>query len=280
MPTDIALEETVTRSQLYDLVWAHETKILANRLGISGSLVGRVCRRWLIPKPGRGDWQQMQAGQIIARPKLAATPTDEANPVVLELRADGRYGTRVPRKARTPRPKQDALADYFEKQRVEQQREQEKRDREQTKLFELVSGPACRHLFVIERWQAAYDINMALHPALSFEDTPAVHLECRYLLPERRRGQRMAIELRFRLQRADALSGPLSDDLGNVHFRKRSAYLDLAQDKSAMVCAALAGGMLRIIDLEAVKDTGGYETIRQAQLRSRTYDGAEDHVSA
>jgi hypothetical protein len=62
------------RNALYEEVWTTPMQRLAEKYGISDVGLAKVCRKLSIPRPGRGDWARIAAGQIVARtplPKLS-----------------------------------------------------------------------------------------------------------------------------------------------------------------------------------------------------------------
>jgi hypothetical protein len=69
---------TLTREELYDLVWSEPMWTLAQRFGLSDVGLAKTCRRFRIPVPGRGYWQQKQAGQAVRPPRLPTLPTSLA----------------------------------------------------------------------------------------------------------------------------------------------------------------------------------------------------------
>jgi hypothetical protein len=61
---------TLTREELYDLVWAKPVVRLAKEFGISNVAVAKACRRHKIPLPGRGYWRQLETGKKVSRQPL------------------------------------------------------------------------------------------------------------------------------------------------------------------------------------------------------------------
>ncbi|NTF35021.1 hypothetical protein [Rhizobium skierniewicense] len=53
---------TITREQLYDLVWNVPVRHAARQLGISNVYLARICRYLDVPKPGLGWWAKKYAG--------------------------------------------------------------------------------------------------------------------------------------------------------------------------------------------------------------------------
>lgn len=62
---------TVSREDLYELVWSKPMRELAKDFGISDVGLAKRCRRLGIPVPGRGYWARLDAGQQPYRPKLS-----------------------------------------------------------------------------------------------------------------------------------------------------------------------------------------------------------------
>jgi hypothetical protein len=61
---------TLSRDDLYELVWSKPMTELAKDFGISDVALAKRCRRLGIPVPGRGYWARVDAGQTPYRPKL------------------------------------------------------------------------------------------------------------------------------------------------------------------------------------------------------------------
>jgi hypothetical protein len=62
--------ETMTREELFELVWTTPMSKLAVRFGVSDVALAKTCARYNIPRPGRGYWQQISAGTKPRRPRL------------------------------------------------------------------------------------------------------------------------------------------------------------------------------------------------------------------
>lgn len=71
MPEEpLPLPPTLTRQQVYDLVWAEPVRKLAPRFGVSDVAVAKLCRNHDIPLPPRGYWAKLAAGKKVARTPL------------------------------------------------------------------------------------------------------------------------------------------------------------------------------------------------------------------
>ncbi|MDO8912188.1 MAG: hypothetical protein Q7V13_10075 [Phenylobacterium sp.] len=62
---------TLTRQELYDLVWADPIRTLAATYGISDVWLKKVCAGAQIPTPDRGYWAKLAAGKPVVRAKLS-----------------------------------------------------------------------------------------------------------------------------------------------------------------------------------------------------------------
>ena len=105
-------ERTLTREQLYELVWKDPTRTVAGRLGISDVGLGKICRKLHVPRPWRGYWREKETGQRPRQPRLPPWPAHAGKePEAITFRAVSPSDSSPPR---SPEP-----------QTVQQQREYE-----------------------------------------------------------------------------------------------------------------------------------------------------------
>ncbi len=69
---------TLTREELYDLIWAEPVARVAKRYGLSGAGLRKLCLRQGIPVPPRGHWAKVAAGQQTTRPPMQPTTKPRA----------------------------------------------------------------------------------------------------------------------------------------------------------------------------------------------------------
>lgn len=62
----------VSRTKLYDEVWAEPMTKVAARHEVSSSFLARVCDRMNVPRPPRGYWKKLEVGKAPPRPELPA----------------------------------------------------------------------------------------------------------------------------------------------------------------------------------------------------------------
>ena len=58
---------TITRTQLYELVWTTPIQKLATRFGLSDVGLAKVCKRHKIPRPPRGYWAKLANGKRVRK---------------------------------------------------------------------------------------------------------------------------------------------------------------------------------------------------------------------
>src|SRR5262245_5175904 len=63
-------QKTVTREELHRLVWSSPMVQLAERFGCSDVALAKLCKRMDVPRPGRGYWAQLAAGQCPTKTPL------------------------------------------------------------------------------------------------------------------------------------------------------------------------------------------------------------------
>ena len=64
------MHERWNRDELYKEVWAEPVQRVAERYGVSGNAIGKVCRKMNIPVPGRGYWAKKDSGQHVTQRPL------------------------------------------------------------------------------------------------------------------------------------------------------------------------------------------------------------------
>ncbi len=78
---------TISRSELYQLIWAEPTTKVSPRFGLSDVGLAEVCKRYDIPRPPVGYWVQKQFGK---QPAQTPLPPAAENLQVIEFRPEER----------------------------------------------------------------------------------------------------------------------------------------------------------------------------------------------
>src|ERR1700733_36249 len=71
---------TLTREELYSLVWAKPMTEVSRDFQISDRALAKICARRQVPVPPRGYWAKKSAGKDVSQlplPELAARPQPE-----------------------------------------------------------------------------------------------------------------------------------------------------------------------------------------------------------
>jgi hypothetical protein len=81
---------TLTRQELYDLVWTDAMRTVAAAYGVSDVWLKKVCAKGDIPTPDRGYWAKLAAGRPVVRAKLPPRGPGMPN-LVSVTKADHRW---------------------------------------------------------------------------------------------------------------------------------------------------------------------------------------------
>jgi hypothetical protein len=79
---------TLTRKELYDLVWAEPLSRLAKKYKISDNGLRKICKRMNITIPAMGYWQKIQYGKQVIVTKLPAK-YEEKDEITLGEKGEG-----------------------------------------------------------------------------------------------------------------------------------------------------------------------------------------------
>lgn len=77
--------KSLTRKELYDLVWTKPIMEIAKDYGLSDRGLGKFCTKHNIPVPPRGHWRKVECGQKISKPKLSSMKNNDED-IILEPR--------------------------------------------------------------------------------------------------------------------------------------------------------------------------------------------------
>ena len=69
----------ISRSELYELVWSEPKTNLAEKFGVSGVVLTKVCKKHEIPYPAAGYWVKKQHGKEVPKTPL---PNRNHNPEI------------------------------------------------------------------------------------------------------------------------------------------------------------------------------------------------------
>lgn len=98
---------TLTREELYELVWSKPLVELAQDFGLSDVAVAKRCRKLGVPVPGRGYWARVAAGQTPRQSRLKAREDEPMDYAALTFEAPR---DETPEENRPPAtPEQSAL---------------------------------------------------------------------------------------------------------------------------------------------------------------------------
>ena len=58
-------KKSMTRRELYDLVWSIPITKLSKKYGLSDVGFAKICKKYNIPRPPRGYWARIASGQTL-----------------------------------------------------------------------------------------------------------------------------------------------------------------------------------------------------------------------
>lgn len=91
---------TISRNQLYELVWMRPIATLAQDFGISPNTLAKICDRMLVPHPGRGHWAKAASNREAPQP-LPDVPSGDRRSITLCSESNSKLSRR-PRSRMTP----------------------------------------------------------------------------------------------------------------------------------------------------------------------------------
>lgn len=74
---------TMTRRELYDLVWGEPVVKLAKRFQLSDRGLAKLCARYRVPRSGRGYWAKKAHGKSVRKTPLPRLK--EEKPVTIDI---------------------------------------------------------------------------------------------------------------------------------------------------------------------------------------------------
>ncbi|MGE5546435.1 MAG: hypothetical protein ACM33T_06035 [Solirubrobacterales bacterium] len=101
-------QQTLTREQLYSLVWSEPIQRLAARFGISDVGLAKNCRAMHIPLPPRGYWAKLKAGQKPLVTRLLSPPKGTPLAMTVRVLEAGEVQVRKPKPKASPDPEVEA----------------------------------------------------------------------------------------------------------------------------------------------------------------------------
>jgi hypothetical protein len=145
---------SLTREQLYELVWSKPMQHLAKDYGISDRAMAKLCARNQVPVPPRGYWAKKSSGHKVVRPPLPAFVAKE--------------------KPESEPPEQEVQKPAKKKAKLSNGRE----DREK-KIKQIIRDHRCRlsnnirYSILIDGWSCDYSfgLNSMFNPLRPYKDS-------------------------------------------------------------------------------------------------------------
>lgn len=87
---------TLTRDELYKLVWETPMSRLSERFGLSGNGLAKICRRLDVPYPPRGYWAKLAAGKKVKATALTKAKSGIPSSVTIHRKAPAKVEELAP----------------------------------------------------------------------------------------------------------------------------------------------------------------------------------------
>lgn len=78
------MNHTLSRRELYDLVWVRPMIKVAAEFGISDVGLNKICKRHRVPVPGRGYWAKLAAGKKVAKAPFRELADERLSQVAIQ----------------------------------------------------------------------------------------------------------------------------------------------------------------------------------------------------
>jgi hypothetical protein len=88
---------SLTREQLYDLVWSEPLQRLSQQIGISDVGIAKHCRNIGVPIPERGYWNNLHAGKKVTKAELSPRDLGTINRIEMKGTLEPGLLTRIRR---------------------------------------------------------------------------------------------------------------------------------------------------------------------------------------
>ncbi len=80
------MNESYTRSAIFDLVWAKPMIHAGADIGLSGTGLKKLCLKHEIPVPPQGWWAKRAAGHMLKSPELPEASNERLNQIEVRMR--------------------------------------------------------------------------------------------------------------------------------------------------------------------------------------------------
>jgi hypothetical protein len=105
-----AVPDTLSREELYEMVWREPMLRVAERFGLSSSYLARVCTDLRVPRPRPGHWSKLEFGKSSPQPPLPAYRLGDADSWTREVPSPARARPRPTAVRATGTPTSTLLA--------------------------------------------------------------------------------------------------------------------------------------------------------------------------
>jgi len=268
---------SLTREQLYQLVWSKPMQHVAKDYGVSDRAMAKLCARNQVPVPPRGYWAKKSSGQKVVRPPLPAF---------------------VEKKKPKPEP-QEPEVQKSAKKNPKFSSAWEDREKKIKKIIRYYRGrlsDGVHYTVVIDSWSCDYSfgLNYNFNPLRRYKDigdsinrepyseTRWLVFKGKFLEPPQLKEQKVEVNLAQspylneteRSKYLDLYSEDPPKSVGSLQKRKPCSwcFLYFPEDAMNIVLKAASANKIKVITLYGEKMRYGHASIFDFSLREKAED--------
>ncbi len=271
---------SLTREQLYELVWSKPMQHLAKEYGVSDRGMAKLCARMQVPVPPRGYWARKRSGYKVDRPPLPAFVAKE------KPKPD-------PPEPEVKKPAKEKAKPSSEREDREKQIKQKFREFRQRRLSSI------RYTILIDSWNCDYsfkinsffdpfrhygDFRDSLHSE-PFDEHRRIVFKGKFLEPRRLKEQEVEINLLPNIHLNEAIRDKYLNryekdppkSLGSFQKRKpdRDCYISFPEEAMNTVLQAVLADKIKFIIFYGEKTRYGYAPIFGFSLQEKVEEDEE-----
>jgi len=274
---DSAKHLSLTREQLYELVWSKPMRRLAKDYGVSDRAMAKLCARKQVPVPPRGYWARKSSGFRVVQPTL---------PDFIE-KEKPKLKAREP-EVQTPTKRHRKISSAWE--------DREKKIKKIIRDHRRRLTGGVHYTILVDNWSCAYSfgLNSNFNPLRPdkyiwdsryrepFDETRWLVFKGEFIEPPQLKGQKVEINLKESPNLNEAERDKnlhLYDEdppksVGSLRIQRSGSYsfLYFPQDAMKIVLETASANKIKIITFYGEKTRYGFAAIFNFSLREKVED--------
>lgn len=268
---------SLSREQLYELVWSKPMRHLVKDYGISDRAMAKLCARKQVPVPPRGYWAHKSSGQKVVQPPLPAfVAKEKPKPKPPEP------------EVQKPATKKPTLSSAWE--------DREKKIRQIIRDYRRRLSGGVHYTVLVDSWSCDYSfgLNSNFNPLRPYKDigdsryrepfheTRWLVFKGKFLEPPQLKEQKVEVHLTQsphlneaeRSKHLNLYSEDPPHSVGSLQKEKAGSwcFLYFPEDAMKIVLETASANKIKVITLYGEKTRYGYASIFDFSLREKVED--------